>query len=218
MTTTPTPAAGGRSGFSLREVTPDDAQLLLDWRTKPRITRFSITDIPYDLEAQHRWLESCYHRSDYYHWIVEVDGRPVGTVNLDGYDRAARGTAWGFCIGSDDHVGLGALIPPCFYNFAFAHLGVDRINGETFFNNTGVLELHRLHGYRFTPAQDRVIVKHKREVLLVAQQLDRAAWDQARYQRFNAAFPTERWTARPASLGQAGAATPGIASTVTAAP
>ena len=40
-------------------VTLEHAELLLDWRTRPEITRFMFTDIEPDLERQLQWLADC---------------------------------------------------------------------------------------------------------------------------------------------------------------
>ena len=73
--------------FSFRPPTVDDAQMILDWRTTPEITRFMFTDIEYDIERQRRWLLACESRQDFVHFIMSVDGRPLGYLSYAQIDR-----------------------------------------------------------------------------------------------------------------------------------
>ena len=188
------------SGISFREVEPADAGMILGWRTLPRVDKFMSGEVANDLLAQQRWLAACHDRPDYYHWILQIAGSPAGLLSLAGYDAVNNTASWGFYIGQDEQLGFGGFVPPHFYNWAFGTLGLAALNIEVFFNNTAVIELHQLHGYRFTPAADRVIHKAGKDVLLVAMMLPRERWNGQRFKRFSAAFPTERWLQRPKQL------------------
>jgi len=186
--------------ITFREVLESDAQKILDWRTSPQVTKFLNTDVDYDLEAQRAWLTACYDEKDYYHWIIEIEGSPVGLINLADYSEEKRKTSWGYYIGAESMQGTGAFVPPHFYNFAFGKLGVEEVVAEVFYNNMNAIGLHRLHGYRFCPSADRVIEKNGREILLVAMSLHRKDWNSKRYAKCQAAFPVERWCRAPAIL------------------
>jgi RimJ/RimL family protein N-acetyltransferase len=188
------------SGISFRPVEAADAGMILGWRTQPRVDRFMTGEVNNDLAAQQAWLESCTQRADYCHWILQIAGVPAGLVSLAQYSAAAGTASWGFYIGEEEQLGFGGFVPPHFYNWAFGLLGLSALHIEVFFNNTAVIELHQLHGYRFAPAADRVIHKAGKEVLLVAMVLERERWNGQRYRRFNAAFPTAHWPLRPAHL------------------
>lgn len=186
--------------ISFREVGIDDASLILTWRMSNRVTKFMNTDVIYDLEAQKRWLLSCYDKSHYYHWIILHDDKPVGLINLADFSENESTTSWGFYIGVDDLLGYGAFIPPYFYNFLFYKLLVNKIQVEVFFNNVTVIGLHQLHGYIFTPSSDRVITKNGKEVLLVSMCLDKANWNTKRFRKFETVFSSVKWNASPKSL------------------
>jgi len=186
--------------ISFREVDLGDAQRILDWRTSPHVTSFMNTDLDCDLAAQREWLASCYDRRDYYHWIVLFEGNPVGLINLMDYSEKERRTSWGYYIGAENMQGTGAFVPPYFYNFVFGKLGVQEVLSEVFYNNLNVIGLHRLHGYKFCPSADRVIVKNGKEVLLVAMSLRREAWNGKRYRKCQADFPVREWKTAPAAL------------------
>lgn len=73
--------------FTFRRPTIDDAEMILDWRTRPEITRFMMTDIEKDVDKQRRWLESTARRSDFEHFVILREGRPVGYLSYAEIDR-----------------------------------------------------------------------------------------------------------------------------------
>src|SRR3569623_1796076 len=68
--------------LSYRPITPDDAKLLLDWRTAPHITRYMLTDVPYDIERQKAWIERSNARDDYQHAIIRIEDKDVGYASI----------------------------------------------------------------------------------------------------------------------------------------
>jgi len=186
--------------ISFREVMLEDAELILQWRTKGRITRFMQTDIAHDLDAQKQWISRCYDKENYYHWILQFDDEPAGLINIADYRRSKNVTSWGVYIGSDDWVGYGGFVPPYFHRWAFQSLGVNEIKVECFYNNLSVIRLALLHGYNFNPSEDRVLRKHGSEVLLVATSLTRNNWELHRRGNSSAAFPVSRWNCAPEHL------------------
>ena len=110
--------------ISFGEVSIDDAERILKWRTSSRVTKFMNTDVEFNLDNQRQWLRSCYEKEHYYHWIIKVEGKPAGLLNICDYDPVNKTSSWGFYIGEDDSVGYGAFIPPMLYNFLFGEVGV----------------------------------------------------------------------------------------------
>jgi UDP-4-amino-4,6-dideoxy-N-acetyl-beta-L-altrosamine N-acetyltransferase len=187
--------------ITFHEVEVDDAERILRWRMSQRVTKFMNTDVEFNLDNQRQWLESSYGKKHYYHWIIKIEGRPVGLINVCDYDPVNKTSSWGFYIGDDDSVGYGAFIPPMLYNFLFYQLKVENIEVEVFYNNLSVIGLHQLHGYKFLPSKDRVIDKNGREILLVAMNLSSADWvSNKRFKKQVADFPTSMWEAKPIHL------------------
>jgi RimJ/RimL family protein N-acetyltransferase len=180
--------------LSFREIQiEDDAELILRWRTSNRVSRFMSTEVDHDIQAHTRWLKSVFAKKDYYHWIIEKDNRPVGLINLHDYSERDETTSWGLYIGEENLNGLGAVIPPYFYNFIFGRLGVRSVNAETFYNNTRVIGLHLFYGYNFRPDRDQVIWKSGKQILLVAQELTADCWKSRPYSKYETDFPIKRW-------------------------
>ena len=183
--------------ISFREVKLSDAQMILSWRTSPRITKFMNTDIENNFENQKRWLENCYTKSDYYHWIIETDNKPIGLIYIINYKPTEKNLSWGFYIGEENYKGIGGFIPPYLYNFCFKSLGVNQICVEIFSENINVLKLHSEHGYFLTPENNRVINKNGKDILLISMKLNKEDFIKSKFSRAKANFPTKHWVGKP---------------------
>lgn len=179
--------------FSFREVQVSDAKLILDWRTKDRVTRFMNSDVNYDIKSQEAWLKNSYSKLDYYHWIVQYLGRDVGLIYFSDFNPVKKETSWGFYLGVDDALGIGGMLPPFFYNFAFRDLGVEQIKAEVFYNNLSAIQLHLMQGYEFDPSRDHVIEKNCEQILIVCLVLNKQTFLTSKYSRLKADLPTENW-------------------------
>ena len=51
--------------ISFREIKISDAELILKWRRKKRITNFQFTDIRNSIKSQKAWIKSSFHKKDY---------------------------------------------------------------------------------------------------------------------------------------------------------
>jgi UDP-4-amino-4,6-dideoxy-N-acetyl-beta-L-altrosamine N-acetyltransferase len=145
--------------ISFREVQPQDAEMILQWRTNPRVAAQMNTEVKADLEPHRKWLMGCYERPNYYHWLIESQRTAVGLISLSGLNTAVGYTSWGFYIGDDHALGLGAFVPPYFYNFAFETFGLAEVRAEVLTTNETVVRLHQLHGYVRHPERDQTIIK-----------------------------------------------------------
>ena len=189
--------SGRNPVINFREITMDDAKLILDWRTSSRITRFMGSDLEYNLENQRKWISKIGYRDDYYPWIITMSERPIGLLYVENLSIQKKETHWGFYIGEEDALGFGGFVPSYFYNFAFDMLEVDTINAEVFYNNLSVIELHLKQGYKFVPERDRVINKSDKSILLVAMSLNKEVFKSSKLSKLKADLPILQWSACP---------------------
>lgn len=181
--------------ISFREVDIADAKLILDWRTKKRVSQFMVSDVEYNIEAQQNWISSCYTKPDYYHWIVQIGGRDAGLINIVDWQKEAATTSWGFYIGEDELLGYGGMVPPYFYHFCFNHLAVNSVSAQVFYSNTNTIKLHLLHGYCFAPEGDHVVMKNNKQMLMVNLVLQKEAYLQSKYAKYACDVPLKKWQA-----------------------
>ena len=186
--------------ISFREIAIDDAEKIVGWRTDERVTRYMNSDMSNDVNAQQRWLRESFNKPGYYHWIIQYGGEDVGLLNFVDWSREGKTTSWGFYIGEESALGVGGLVPPYFYNFAFDKLCVDEVRAEVFYNNTSVIDLHLKQGYVFEPSRDHVIEKNGKSILIVCMCLNKSDFKASSLSRLKQHFPIRKWSASPFEL------------------
>lgn len=135
--------------LSYRRITPDDARLLLDWRTAPHITKYMLTDVPYDIARQTAWIERCNARDDYEHCIIRIEGRDVGYASITVTDQQSGIGEIGVYIGD-----AAAPKELTIYNFvgtlnnAFFTMGLHKIVNHVVAWNDRTVRLQAFNGYR----------------------------------------------------------------------
>jgi RimJ/RimL family protein N-acetyltransferase len=74
---------GKRDDPSLRPATMSDAELLLEWRNDPKTREASFQQEAIALEEHREWLASRLGDPDCALFVIELEGRPAGSVRLD---------------------------------------------------------------------------------------------------------------------------------------
>lgn len=135
--------------LSYRRPVVDDAKLLLDWRTAPHITKYMLTDVPYDIERQKAWIERTNVRDDYQHAIIQIEGRDVGYVSITVTDKQSQIGELGVYVGDPD-----APRELTIYNFvgtlnhAFFTMGLHKVVNHVVDWNERTIRLQQFNGYR----------------------------------------------------------------------
>ena len=183
--------------ISFREIEIDDAKKILDWRTSERVTKFMNSDIKYEIDSQVKWLGGSFSKPSYYHWIIQYNEEDVGLLNFSDWSREDKTISWAFYIGEETALGIGGMVPPYFYNFAFDVLGVDKVFAEVFYNNTGVIDLHLKQGYIFDVKRDHVIKKNGKTILIVCMSLEKKVFKESRLSKLKHSLPIDKWKVNP---------------------
>jgi len=182
--------------FSFREAKVSDAQLILDWRSKDRITKFMMSDIEYNINSQKKWLQDSLNRPDKFHWIINYNGLDIGLISIIDYKPDLKETTWGYYIGEDSALGKGWSFPPFFYNFVFDRLGIEEIKAWVFYDNLQTIKMHLMHGYIFSPSANYVIKKNGQDILIICLILMKDDFKSSKYARFKKDFPMSNWSNR----------------------
>ena len=133
---------------SLREIRDEDLELIMRWRMDPDITRFMNTNPKLTLEGQRKWLASLEKNEKVMNWLVLVDDKPVGVINLADIDWEGKNSSWGYYIGEKDcrSLKLAISLEMSLYDYVFGVLGFTEIHNEVFSLNAGVVKLHQACG------------------------------------------------------------------------
>lgn len=169
------------SFLAYRRVEPDDARLLLDWRTAPHITRYMLTDVPYDIERQKAWIERSNARDDYQHAIIRIEGKDIGYASITVTDARNGIGEIGVYVGDDD-----APKALTVYNFvgtlnhAFFTMKLHKLVNHVIAWNDRTVRAQAFNGYRHVGVlKDHVLKDGVRHDLHIFEQ-SAAEWAQFR--------------------------------------
>lgn len=130
--------------ITVREIRDEDLELIIGWRMDPDITKYMNTNPKLTLEGQRKWLDSISKDDSCMYWIVELDGRPVGLIDIVDIDWEAGNSSWGYYIGEKDarSLILAISLEMSLYDYVFDVLGFKELHNEVFSLNAGVVKLH----------------------------------------------------------------------------
>lgn len=132
--------------FRFRPPTPDDAAMLLGWRTDPVITRFMFTDLlDGTVEKQRDWLAAMAQRSDFRHFIIEHDGAAVGYLNYADIDfRHRRCSTGSYMVTDHARRMLAGYLHAFIMDYAFYGLGMHKMVNYFMDGNDNVIKIQRV--------------------------------------------------------------------------
>ena len=160
--------------FAFYRPTEADAERILNWRTKPEITRHMFSDIPYDLDKQRAWLAACETRTDYEHFVITFKGEPLGLLSYAAIDRASRHCVPGIYMDlPPGRRSIASLANPYLAAYAFCRLGMNKIlyyimaTNENFIRGSRAMGVHevgvlRQHVFKYGQFHDVVVFEKTR--------------------------------------------------------
>lgn len=146
--------------LSYRPVAPDDAKMLLDWRTAPHVTQYMLTDVPYDIDRQRQWIGASNARDDYQHCIIQIEGRDVGHTSITLTDKRSQIGEIGVYIG--DQSASHALTAYNFagtLNHAFFSMGLHKLVNHVVAWNSRTIRTQTFIGYRHVGVLEGHVLK-----------------------------------------------------------
>jgi len=148
--------------FRFRHPHAKDAAMLLDWRTRPDVTRYMFTDIADPSEERQRaWLAAMDTRDDYRHFVIEAEGRPIGYASYNGIDWINRHCSSGLYVGDPvDRRRYAGFLAPFIHDYCFYALGMEKLINEYMDGNDRLIRCQYLCGYRLVGVLKRHIWKN----------------------------------------------------------
>ena len=164
-------------------------QIVLEWRVKPEVAQFMLTQVEYNLDKQKAWFKKISIDNSVAYWIIEYLGKPIGLINLAAIDISAKNCSAGYYIGEMGYRQLSAFVLPYFYNFVFKVLKFNKIYGEVVDGNDSILKIHLMQGYRLVGTLKDHHYKDDRYFDVHIVELMSDAWlKQKRYHRYDVDF------------------------------
>ncbi|WP_172257156.1 UDP-4-amino-4,6-dideoxy-N-acetyl-beta-L-altrosamine N-acetyltransferase [Saccharibacillus deserti] len=155
----------------------DHLEKVLQWRTSPEVTKYMFTDIPYDLDNQYKWFDKVKESEKEIYWMICYKNTEIGVVSLNDIDLKNRKTSAGYYIGEKNFRRLGGMVLPYLYNFIFYELGLNKATAEIMSENSNVIKLHQMYGFREVGVFYQHIYKNDRYYDVNVLELLREDWE-----------------------------------------
>lgn len=146
---------------TLRKIREDDLENIMRWRMDPDITKYMNTNPKLTLEGQREWLKNINAKTDVDYWLIEVDGKPAGVINLTGLDSDDGNLGWAYYVGEKKlrSMKTALSLEMSMYDYVFDVLKKNAVYGDIFTLNQGVIALHKLCGCEIVEEKKNHICK-----------------------------------------------------------
>ncbi len=133
---------------TLRKIQNDDLELIMEWRMSPEVTTYMNTDPELTLEGQKEWFASLDSNEKCKYWMILVDGKRAGLINLADINKETKVTSWAYYIGemACRSMKLAISLEMSMYNYVFNVLGFNEVYGDVLSQNEWVIRLHEFCG------------------------------------------------------------------------
>lgn len=142
-------------GVTLRRLTEDKIEMVRNWRNDPKIQQYMEFRDYITSEMQEKWFQRINNQFNYY-FIIEVDGKEVGLINLRDIDYENRICEPGVFIWDDDYLNTDIPIRAslCNSDFGFYELGMEMFRGHVLKDNKRAIRFNSFLGYEKSSGQD----------------------------------------------------------------
>jgi UDP-4-amino-4,6-dideoxy-N-acetyl-beta-L-altrosamine N-acetyltransferase len=163
--------------------------MVLIWRSQPYVQSAMLTEIKNNLQDQLNWYTMIQNNETLSYWIIILNNKPIGVVNLANIDFINSKCTLGFYIGEFEYRSFAGLIPPYVYNHVFRTLKLNKVYGEVLSTNKSILEIHTKHGFRTVGVLKDHVTKEKMGQDVVVIELLAEEWlRNPRYESYTAIF------------------------------
>ncbi len=162
----------------LRPPTVEDAPGMITWFADMEVTRFLGRRNPLSLDAQKEWLDKVARDPDSVIWVIEHEGRAVGTTGIHEIDwKHGRGTT-GTLIG-DKKVwgkGLARELMRLRARYAFTELPLRKLEAGYFEGNEASGRAQAAAGYKVVGRRREYVFAGGRWLDLIMTEVLREDW------------------------------------------
>jgi [ribosomal protein S5]-alanine N-acetyltransferase len=168
------------SSFRLRPPRQDDAAAMIAWFEDMEVTARLARRFPLSLEEEQEWLRSAAADPSTVHWVIEAEGRPIGSTSITGIDWAGGHATTGTVIGDKTAwgKGIGGEVMRLRADFAFRELPLRKLRSGYLEGNEASRRAQAAAGYREVGRWQRQHFREGHWVDEIMTELMREDWEQ----------------------------------------
>ena len=136
------------TAIRLKKLDESALEKVMCWRMLPEVTKYMYTDPILTLPAQRAWYKKISGDPTVKYWLIEVDKRQIGVINLADMDPVNLRCYWGHYLADASYRGSGlwAILECNIYDYVFNVLNFNKLGCEVFYFNERAINAHKKCG------------------------------------------------------------------------
>jgi UDP-4-amino-4,6-dideoxy-N-acetyl-beta-L-altrosamine N-acetyltransferase len=145
----------------LKKLRKADLDMVAKWRMSEDVTKYMNTDPVLTFDSQLRWFENISGDETQRWWVINIDGQPVGVLNIINIDECNKKCEWGYYVAIKEvrSMKLAVSLEWNLYDHVFYKMGMNRLYNVVLSENEGVVRLHQICGSRIEGELQQSIFK-----------------------------------------------------------
>ena len=138
------------NSINIRDISSTDKEQMRNWRNSDNVRPYMYNDKIIEKNEHSMWFDRMIHDNTKKYWVIELDGKSVGVVNLTNIDYVNSSCDWAFYI-FDTNVrgrGVGSFVEKFILNYVFSKLNLEKLNCEVLETNPNVVKMHQKFGFK----------------------------------------------------------------------
>lgn len=143
----------------LRDICPEDKDMIFKWRNLPEVAKYMYTDHVIAYDEHLHWFERILQEDASQYWIIQCDGEDIGLANIYDLDKTNNRCYWAFYIASPNvrGKGVGSYVEYTILEYVFTELCLNKLCCEVLGFNEAVVNMHKKFGFQ----QEGIFRQHR---------------------------------------------------------
>ena len=156
-------------GVELHQLTEDKIEEVRLWRNSEKISRYMEFRGEISPEMQVEWFKKVSQSDNQFYFIINVDGREVGLINIKNVDWELRTGESGIFIYDDSylHVGVSYRAALCQRDFAFRTLHLHTLKAHILNTNPQSIKYNQKFGFVLSATEEQKPLKECNQLYLL---------------------------------------------------
>lgn len=143
-------------GVELRQLTEDKIEMVRQWRNSEKINRYMAFRGEISPEMQKDWFMKVSQSDNQFYFIIAVDDKEVGLINIKNVDWELKTGESGIFIYDDSclHAGVSYRAALCQRDFAFRILHLDTLQAHILNTNPRSIKYNKKFGFQLADGEE----------------------------------------------------------------
>ena len=147
-------------GFNLKliRLTEDKIELVRRWRNDPKISQYMEFRDYITSDMQKKWFEKISKSDNNFFYIINVEGKDIGLINIKDVDFQEKIGEPGIFIWDDDFLNSDYSFRAslCLLDFAFYTLNLEKMVAHVLCDNKRAIQFNKIWGYKLSKNQEGI--------------------------------------------------------------